>query len=405
MLCNKVHEGRKLNFYFLCGDRSQFEDDGNIEFHQLKYDDIQMFAIPKQSEEIDRKQTRNEKLIKDVINVATCFIAKEHFPWFEDGKYALMWDVSSSERRPCGLVSIKRSSWEHFVKSRFLEYSDLGIPSCLIGCVTGEPQTSSIIVVERKNRDGRQNIYKNIVIEKYRWENNRLVDLSEDRRIRELEKSLLKSLKEKYKLNQKLSFLDELKKYIKWIADDPNRGSILVFINPNTKNPFRPMGNPWNITETEHEKIINTTIEDRIALMSHDGATIVSYDGKNIKYSYRNYLDSDGISAAVKEELKKHSLEREYEKDNIIKIQSVFPLSCVGTRRWSAALAAFKKEVLGVIVISQDGDIHYWKAALKNENKKNAKLQDYDIDIYYFSNTKECIRFSFEKGEFKRQIL
>ena len=80
-------------------------------------------------------------------------------------------------------------------------------------------------------------------------------------------------------------------------------------------------------------------------------------------WKYRFLLSSDGISPGVRNAL------------TFLAQNRLHPLSSVGSRRWSAALASFKESVRAVIVISQDGDLQFWLPKQTQRGRRNHRQQ------------------------------
>jgi hypothetical protein len=353
-LHKSVHEGHSLNFWLVAGDQTEFRDKTNIDFQRLEYEDVEGLSIPI-IEQTDNSGTPHlvvaEPNLEDYVKRAAKSLEKEHFPWFQRGRYALFWDVGQQERfAPTGLVGIKGSNWEQILTEVYKPDPDLQIPVCCIAYTTGAPKEAGFVIHRLKSKTTQtedigilqNNPFATIIRHrKGKWH------LSVDAR----KNRLIDSLKKYISTGEstKGTTLDEIVDISLAVADNPRVGGIIVIVKENQetlKDPavyfqklFARMGRAWPIDGTR---------EDRLALISHDGATLVALNNRT--WGYRFLLAPDSKSGDVRDAL---VMCAQTSKNN-------FPLTGVGSRRWSAALAAFNENVGAVIVISQDGDIQFW---------------------------------------------
>jgi len=321
-LYGKVHEGYPLDFWFVIGDQTEFEDKDGIDFKHLfdkqksPFPDVELLEIRFDNEEdIDKK-----------AEISASILEKEHFPWFQRGKCALFWDVSGKLLIPTGLVSLQGSNWEQFASQLYVK-RPINIPSCVVLYISGSFSETGIIL--KKNIES-----KPLKIMEYKNKEWRLSALDERR------KCLCKLLKEDLKIDDK--FIDDIVNIVMLVADNPKTGGTIVLLNKNgKKDNFLQMGKPWELLGKE--------VEDKVALISHDGATLLSVTADGTIWCYRYLLTPEKVNNDIKSELQK-----------IAYVEKTFPLSGAGTRRWSAGLAVFRDDIDAVIVISQDGDINCW---------------------------------------------
>lgn len=357
-LQNSVHEGELLDFFFVIGDKSEFQDHSQITFKDFEKStpqDLKLLAVP---------ESRNDLL--ENYEEALKILAKEHFPWFQGGRNALFWDVSGDSFRPLGLVAIKGSSWEYIVADRHYDRQSVDIPNCVTMFTTASSKSAGAIMTTGKK-----------VEEIAKLKNSQWNVIGDDRE---------KNLKDQLKLiksiilakavgNSYPPWLNEIARLAILVADNPKTGGIILI--SNNKNLFSEdlktqifskMGKAWTFE--------NLSLEDRIALIAHDGAT--ARNMTNTDWKHRLLLIPDGVCSDVKKEMVEYSQA----------LENKFPLSCVGSRRWSAAMAAFHPAVKAVIVISQDGDILCWankllkntlKGALCLKLPQSGKAQKYDF--------------------------
>jgi hypothetical protein len=334
-LTGRRHENEPLEFWFLAGDLSEFEDDKDIIFDKkLPAQEVRKFSPASDGAKMRKHAETAAKLLE-----------KEHFPWFEDGRHALFFDLSASEAESAvGLCAVKRSTWAHFYSEIYKTHKEqerednIRIPMCIIGCVSKRHGGTSIALCYPQSRNEKK--LKML----FRLTGNNLRDYkwqaAEDKRHAELVKLL-----EEVTAGATPEQQDSVAELCVLVADNPRIGGTVVLLKtPSQFKRFLQMGEPWPFE--------NLSSSDKAPLMAHDGATLVCLQNSE-QYGYRYILTPDGISREVRDSLKNLSL----------CFESKSPLAGVGTRRWSAALAAFKRSVQAVIVVSQDGDITCWKCA------------------------------------------
>ena len=143
------------------------------------------------------------------------------------------------------------------------------------------------------------------------------------------------------------------------ISEDPNAGCMLVILSTQD-NPFDDMGVPW---ETRHgEDVVSMPDDVLTSLMAMDGASCLFYSSqkKVVRIQFRR-LVSPPLSKP-----KEVGLHEDTRRE----------LDGAGTRKWSAASAAKRKEVALIISVSQDGPIHIYEKVRKDgrEQVRTSKL-------------------------------
>ena len=375
-----VHEGQHLDFWFVIGDLTQFGDCKWIEFRrfrELKEEDykqvVHSLGIPLENSTIDEN--------KEAIKNAAKFVAKEHFPWFQGGKYALFWDVSRVPSKdeddghivPFGLVRICGSSWEQYLEQSYTDTQHIRLPANVLVYTKGIPMDSGLIAnnIDQNDNFTQQRV---LTLKKKKWS-----PIEIDGRNNKLYKILTDELFLHEKLQEKIVGI------CLRVADNPAEGGTLVVLKKGVddyKTIFTPMGIPWKFSD--HTR-------DREDLVCHDGATIIQ-EGNNADdsehWDFRFLLSAHGIKQNEQQKL----VDWVHNKSN--KPGENCPLSGAGARRWSAALTSLHEVVLVVIVISQDGDISCW---IRTRDKKRKPLPE--VKILHLRQG--MINFNSAKDEYK----
>ena len=318
-LATAKHEGKRLRFCFICGEGSDLADDGNI--------DVRMLA--KGADALRLPQPNLSKL-EVRSRAAADLLEQEHFPWFEDGRHALLWDIGVAfGDTPRELVSLKSSNWWQVVKSRFDETTAVMFPSCLLCYADSERGIAGLITAERSASKHRVALREIARLRNGVWE---LLDA--DTRRRELRKHLSIALKGS-SCKEVPSLVTEMAGIIVRIADNPDSGGTILLVDevPN----WTTMGEAWQLEQR--------TIGDVVAMIGHDGATVHVIPAG----TWRHRLL---LTPKIADRRMLGRLERGTSAE--------WPLKGKGSRRWSAAMMAFDPDVRAVIVMSHDGGIHLW---------------------------------------------
>jgi|GEM_PF-3654170 len=338
------HEGNSLDFYFVVGEQSEFEDNANTRLrlfdteqktdaNQKQYDiNLSPFAIP----DVDKETETPGNDMTLAAKASAKTLSHEHYPWFEKGRHALFWDISTEQgTAPTGLVTLNDSNWGQLVDDRLHEHTKVKLPSCLLAYVNGNHACAGLIRITDTE-----------VKELFRWKEGKWQLLgNEDPRMNKLNQHIRQLINA-----EQTAVMKDTIDIVKRLANDPNKGGIIVFMNGNTDVKFHAMGKPWRLRD-------RLDTDDLVALIGHDGATIRKIGDQN--WDHRHLLTPEPSQADLLGKFKNSVKEKNNGK---------WPLENVGSRRWNAALMACHEDVEAVIVVSQDGDIHIWNVK-KGENK------------------------------------
>lgn len=322
-LREKVHEGQPLNFSFVVADRSEVGDSGLFEVIPLKLDDGARL-VPLN----DDGNAENLRTTDALLETALREIEKKNYSWFLGGKYALLWDASFPSKHPQYLIRLKDSSWEVFQNHIRLgkESRASDVVRAMVFVSTdgsgGMVLSGKQVVSFRKGQDWSEESSKRETrLRRYlrrhigKW----VLDRSLDRRtVKSVAEALLA------------------------ISDDPHAGCMLVVFEKDKMPTFEPMGEVW---ETSHGGNFLEMSRDVItSLMAMDGATCLFLKNAKPHMEFRRLA-----TAPDKANRPLHIMARK-------------KLDGAGSRKWSAANAAKRREVAIIISVSQDGPIHIYEA-------------------------------------------
>jgi hypothetical protein len=385
-LHNRIHEGNKLSFYFLLADKSEFEDHPNIVLKEIKAENDNLVTLfypgdtwnNLNEEEIGSDQ--KEKLVIQRANNIVELLAKEHFPWFENGRYALLWDINSdfqmeesvnSEMPKITLVSLKNTDWEVVTSKIFFKKKDtrLEVPNSFLFAINPKDKISSIFSISKSK------IIEEAVIFKDRWLQNLY---------KKKKQGISTYFNDVRKIHSSLKeFPDGFLDIIVRISEDPGKGGTIALLKDETDNgQFHAMGFPWELENGNYE------VEDLISLISHDGASVCLNCDSN-KWRFRKLLLPLNVPHLLIELLSNH-FKNNFEvkkgftiRGENLEMENYCPLSFVGSRRWNGAISSLDENVFAVVIISQDGNIIVWHNSLtKNDFKKIRKAKSLaDIGI------------------------
>lgn len=343
------HEGHTLDFWFVIGDRTQFEDSRWIQvrrFAELKIgfpEIIDPLGVPSEPTDTGGNESQRDRAAK--------VLTGEHYPWFQGGKYALLWDVTAVSGKPFllpyGLASIVGSNWEQYLTQYYTGTRHIELPSNVLVYTLGRVGETGLML-------GTDRGLKRVLLLRNRhW---RLSD--DDEREKCLKNQVLKA-----PVIQADDLRAKIGDIILRVADSPIQGGTLIVLNPDSDpSEFTSMGIPWQFSDNP---------QDIEALMAHDGATILQeVSGGTPRWRFRLLLSGDGVSAQVQKVLEELLLG-------------------AGARRWSAALTAFRKGVQAVVVISQDGDISCWSTLTGSVE---------DAELYVLRRGERPARLSLREG-------
>ena len=346
-LFGRVHEGKLLEFFLVCGEKSEFEDCKAIRYRALDDGESDGLAIP-------------ENTLTFIANRIASLLASEHYPWFQHGRYALLWNIASQESKPTGLISIIQSSWRQVIEDRLSGKAKIQIPNCVICFVTGDPQSAGMMTV----RDGKA---REIV----RWRNDEWESTAGNER----KASLLKCLRQA--LNPNEDSLNNSVDIAIRVADDPEKGGTIIFVDDKQSQSFKvaEMGIPWRFKEaTERDD------DDIVALIAHDGATVRRLD-QNL-WQHRCWLTGNDETLETLDKLHEAAGEDKW------------PLASKGSRRWSGAAVALHSAVKAVVIISVDGDIQVWQSQRVETLLKVVQLTNIPL-----RDSSQSLRFVHDNGK------
>jgi hypothetical protein len=350
LLMQRTHEGKKLEFYFILADLSEIRDNRNF--------DLVLFEDKIDASELAMPEIRSKSYnLERRINTTVDLLAKEHFPWFENGKYALFWDISSKEREPKGLINLRGQGWKNFIKNFTKGNSDPNLEcDLLLISVLSSIELANVVRIRKEK--AKQSGDSIVELLRYIPQIKKWTISSKEKRIHLLENTL-------NNLNGSDSFeKDDIKSIIdisNTVALNPEKGGLIILASEDIDlDHFHSLGKPWNIRPRSNDELI--------ALISHDGAS-VKYPKNINKWTYRKILNiRQNIPIGINK-LLSNLTELNYSYRS--KKNSDFcPFSLVGTRRWNSAHLAFHKKINTVISISQDGDLTFWSVNKKNEFTK-----------------------------------
>jgi hypothetical protein len=344
-LRGSIHEGHPLNFCMVLADMSQVRDSEVFEI--VPFLDSE---LPCPWDEDGKLRHQNNEDIKGkIIKPIKKAITKNNYAWFQDGKYALLWDSTFPVKSPQNLISIKNSSWNVFVNN------------CRHGKAPSyaEKILLSVAYVQANGSGGI--IQKGEQILSFRG-TGKWISGSTAR-----EKKLTDVLKELGCLND--VEIGKIATAAIIISDDPHMGCMIAVMNRynfftigerigtgdlelnSQPLPFRSMGDYWkNPALTQLEE---APLEQMISLMVMDGATCVywSDESDKAKISFRHL-----VVGLDKNERDLDTTTKDY-------------LDGEGSRKWSAGIAACRPDVAMVIVVSQDGPIRVFRPNKSNKTE------------------------------------
>lgn len=311
-----VHEGQGLNFCFVVADKSQILDSGSFEVVDLVVSDLNQQLLPW------NQDGTNGADFEDVLASIKRQIGKKNYAWFQDGKYALLWDATFPSTFPRSLIRLKDSSWDVFVSH--VRMNKKGKLHDLVGALAFVRGDGSGGVIVRGNqllsfRKGQS------------W--------VEGGGTRETKlETFLRNAFENWALSVSRfkEVLDVTTRALLAISEDPHAGCMLIIFGRTDTPTFHCMGDPWC---TEHEKDpLRMTLDEITSLMSMDGATCLYLTDAHPTIEFRRLVKPpDGIVGPT---------------------QTVEHLDGEGTRKWSGYFAAGRSDVRMVISVSQDGPIN-----------------------------------------------
>jgi hypothetical protein len=344
-LHGRIHEGDALEFWFVVGEKAEFADDATFRLDKLLENERDRAALAAPLD--DNKEIADPKL-----KAAIQYLEKEHFPWFSRGRHALLFDVSNGKLSPVGLLEVANSSWHQVLIESYKSPDEqrLKLPACVVVYVLGETHEAGLIRVNPSPQNEPR------ILRLMRFSNGRWQIIGSDKR----KEVLLERVRAAMDGDDAIA--TKVTKTCLRVADDLSIGGTLVFTdNETSARAFLELGQSWTFGDS---------LEDRVPLIAHDGATVLYRNGE-WKWLHRRLLTPTEMMDGVKDEIQKWSLD--YLQRG--------PLNGVGTRRWSAALTALRNEVRLVVVISQDGGMTCWWADRDKKKKKATALNFQNLPL------------------------
>lgn len=336
------HEGKPLEFVFVIGDMARIEDSPIFEKLELI------------GAKLDYPPSTSVSSVPDCLNHAKRVIEKENYFWFQNGRYALAWDLAWPDRRPRYLLGLKDSSWRVFVaNARNSQQPEAAMAARIVGYLDDRGGGGLIINGEHAfslSQDGQW-------IER----GNSLTARIEGY----LTAVTGEELADKNGLET--NGLAKLRRAIVAVSNDPDSGCMLVFAEtPRVKDSqpfggFERMGNPWEVIpaarvmdpaanaapHADGEPLggdYGLSDDKLVALLGMDGAACI--------------WQQDGIFWIRFRQLVRPKTKGG--KDRPLCPEANRSLSGEGSRKWSAFLTAARTDVSLVIAVSQDGPVHFY---------------------------------------------
>lgn len=327
---DSVHEGQMLNFSFVVADRSQIADSGLFELVDLEFSDSQdLLPWNTSGEPLSNKEPW------EVLDRMQRDVGKKNYAWFQEGKYALLWDATFPRRHPQSLIRFKDSSWDVFINQARM--GKTGKASEIIGAMTYVRADSSggVILTGKQVLSFRR---------RQKWAKGG------GKRHEKLRDKLLGYIGEwQFPSDLEEQTVSVFCEALAAIADDPHSGCILVIYSKGASPSYENMGEPWRTVHAGNPLMMSR--DELTSLMSMDGASALFIHDSSPKVIFRSLVQPN---------------------NNVPKVNDVFRRSCVrintqdarkhldgeGSRKWSAAFAAMNETTDLVVAVSQDGPIY-----------------------------------------------
>ena len=350
------HEGRVLEFMFVIGDMARIQDSPLFERLELRDTEFQYPPLPPKeigadNNTVPRQRGRRlpngagaSKMIlnhaHNSLTKAQRMLEKENYFWFQNGRYALLWDLAFSEERPRYLLGLKDSSWHVFIeKSRNGQIPGAADSAVVVGyldgrggggLIVGGVQTLSL------SQDGQ-------------WV------VRGDQLEAEIERYLIAASDESDDLLTSEE-IDQLVRALVAMSNDPDSGCMLVLAKGEEScADFLNMGQPWKLAPIEQapdshtndpddREMLRTLSDEKIkAILGMDGAACVSKSNGGARIAFRKLVrpKTDESPRKACEATTSNMLGE-------------------GSRKWSAFLAAQRSDVALVVAVSHDGPVHFY---------------------------------------------
>jgi hypothetical protein len=316
-LREEIHEGNPLGFALAVGERSQIQDSGLVEVLDLAlHMDLPLLPFSD-----DGKWSGGVDEIKPELRRIIRQITKKNYAWFQQGKYALLWDAMFPSRYPISLIRLRHSSWDVYT-----DHLRTRTPHAIESAITA-------FIYTRSDGSGGVAVGGEQLLSFRRGQSWAYGHSRHEAVVRRFLESWLNNVGGKDGIDM-LQVVDLLSSSIIAIAENPHVGCMLVITQD--AELFDEMGDPWI---PRHDNRINKmTVNELTALMCMDGATCLDLTTMTIKFR-RLVVSPEVPQYLVAPEHRYAYLDGE------------------GSRKWSAARAALHEKTRGVICVSQDGPI------------------------------------------------
>ena len=264
------HEGSSLAFTFVIGDMSRIADSPLLELVPLRNEG---FHYPPHRKNGTR--VRNGDGPTSPLQSAKTALEKENYFWFQNGRYALVWDLAFSEESPSNLLALTNSSWHVFVEdARNGRLPGAADGAVIVGYLDGRGGGGLIVNGEQAFSLSQEGLW---------------IERGE-----ELESLVGSYLEAADGLD--VDEREKLRKALVAVSNDPDSGCMLVLASVHSCNDFLEMGRPWklagsaitpNAEESKGVRLADLGDEELKALLCMDGAACVWLDGTDNRIRFR----------------------------------------------------------------------------------------------------------------------
>lgn len=365
-ILGELHEGKKLDFFFVCGELSLFSDKTILrQSDGQKNNELNKLKVP------GREHIKCSPDFTKYLEAVSGLVSKEHYPWFEDGRHALFWDLSDTSGAPLGLVKLKHGNWKQVTQDRVFRKTNLNVPECMLFYSLGREESAGLVHARTTEKSTMTDDSGSELLQILQWHGDKWEFGNQENKetISTILKNLVESqpsqvtVAEGREEKQQTGLIEQLSSLAYRVSIEKDKGGTIIVLKPGfdfDSVDYTPMGKTLKFQSTGNDE---DELIDRINLIAHDGASIVCLSeeekGKPLEWMHRGYLLPSATEHESPRDLITQLLNVQ-EKEHETHVNGKHPLSLKGTRRWAAAVAALNPAVGMVIVISQDGDIHIW---------------------------------------------
>lgn len=326
-LRDQVHEGMPLTFSFVVGDRSEVMDSGAFDLLAFAGDGSALVPWDATGEVLPQQ---TPELIDGVVREIT----KNNYSWFQDGKYALFWDATFPSLRAQGLLRLKTSSWDLFIRHARMGRPDPATTSARVVLYSGVDRSSGLVVDRQEVLSYRAG--HGWHVSRHEGEGN-----GRNAKVRMALSTALEPLFGRSEYREQL--VDRMCSGLMAVSADPHAGCMLVVCaNHERVGEFSDMGAPWATTGGGDP--LKMSLDEMTSMMAMDGATCLwnnAPESCEAKVAFRRLvrLPAGAMNAELNSGHQKKYLDGE------------------GSRKWSGGLAACRDDVAAVLSVSQDGPV------------------------------------------------